>query len=89
MPGHGIRREPGGHLWPASAADYEDLNGYAAERVAKTESFRTSNAALKQTWKESGVVKTIRWYTLQQATLCPFCAQADGREGHSDRRQLL
>ena len=57
---------------------YEDLNGYAAERVAKTESFRTSNAALKQTWKESGVVKTIKWYTASGEP-CIFCEQLDGK----------
>jgi hypothetical protein len=55
------------------------LNGYAAERIAKTESFRTSNAALKQAWKESGVVKSIRWYTSEKATVCSYCQAMDGK----------
>lgn len=56
---------------------YTDLDGYAAERIAKTESFRTSNAALKDAWRQSGVVKTIRWYTTDNP--CPFCQTMNGK----------
>jgi hypothetical protein len=58
---------------------YDELDGYAADRIAKTESFRTSNAALKTAWKESGVVKTVRWYVSGKSNSCPFCLSLDGK----------
>lgn len=50
-----------------------------APMVAKTESFRTANSALKTAWQQSGVVKTVRWYTSEQANVCPFCQAMDGK----------
>jgi len=58
---------------------YEWSDTFRAERVAKTEAFRTSNAALKEAWKQSGVVKTIRWYTSEKANVCPYCQEMDGK----------
>jgi HK97 family phage portal protein len=45
--------------------------------IAKTESFRAANWANKQAWKDSGVVKTIKWYTAEDAKVCQFCAELD------------
>ena len=56
--------------------------------VAKTESFRTANDALKTAWKQSGVVKTVRWYTSELANVCGFCQAMDGKVDRH-RRQLL
>jgi HK97 family phage portal protein len=56
---------------------YEWSDTYRAERVSKTEAFRTSNMALKETWKQTGVVKTIRWYTATNP--CDFCKEMDGK----------
>ena len=58
---------------------YEWSDTFRAERVAKTEAFRTSNAALKAAWKQSGVVKTIRWYTSEKSNVCPYCQEMDGK----------
>ena len=55
--------------------EWRDTSG--AERVAKTESFRTANASLKDVWKQSGVVKTVRWYTANNP--CPFCQEMNGK----------
>jgi hypothetical protein len=41
--------------------------------------FRTSNMALKETWKQSGVVKTVRWYTTEKDNVCPYCQELDGK----------
>jgi hypothetical protein len=62
-----------------SAVDevYGAADDYGAQRIAKTEAFRTTNASLKETWKQSGVVKTIKWYTAS-GDPCPFCKQLDG-----------
>ncbi len=58
---------------------YEWSDQSRAETVAKTESFRTANDALKTAWQQSGVVKTVRWYTSEKDNVCPFCKQEDGR----------
>jgi HK97 family phage portal protein len=57
---------------------YEWSDDYRADRVAKTEAFRTANTSLKETWKQSGVVKTIKWYT-SSTEPCPFCEQMNGK----------
>jgi hypothetical protein len=56
---------------------YEWSDSSRADRVAKTEAFRTSNMALKTTWKQSGVVKTIKWYTANNP--CEFCQAMEGK----------
>ncbi|MFA6006900.1 MAG: phage portal protein [Candidatus Paceibacterota bacterium] len=50
-----------------------------AERVAKTEAFRTANFATKEAWKQSNVVKTIKWYTAEDEKVCPYCFEFDGK----------
>ena len=39
----------------------------------------TANGALKTAWQQSGVVKTLKWYTAENATVCPFCQAMDGK----------
>jgi HK97 family phage portal protein len=58
---------------------YEWSDNARASMVAKTESFRAANDALKTAWKESGVVKTIRWYTSGLANTCAFCDSMNGK----------
>ena len=57
---------------------YEWSDDYRADRVAKTEAFRTANTSLKEAWKQSGVVKTIKWYT-SSTEPCPFCQAMNGK----------
>jgi HK97 family phage portal protein len=57
---------------------YAWSNDSRAAMVAKTESFRTANSALKEAWKQSGVVKTIKWYT-SSSNPCPFCQELNGK----------
>jgi HK97 family phage portal protein len=56
---------------------YEWSDTSRAASVAKTETFRTANSALKEAWKQSGVVKTVRWYTATDP--CPFCQTMEGK----------
>ncbi len=49
-----------------------------AKRVANTEAFRTANFASKEAWKQSGVVKSIKWYTAADEKVCEFCGPMDG-----------
>jgi HK97 family phage portal protein len=57
---------------------YQWSDDSRAGMVAKTESFRATNGALKQAWKESGVVKTVRWFTSGLDSVCPYCLKMDG-----------
>ncbi|HLY40467.1 MAG TPA: phage portal protein [Terracidiphilus sp.] len=59
---------------------YEWSDEKRAATVAKTESFRTANDALKTAWKQSGVVKTVRWYTSELPNVCAICLALNGRE---------
>ena len=56
---------------------YEWSDTWRAERLAKTEAFRTTNTALKTAWQQSGVVKTIKWYTTSTEP-CDFCQKMNG-----------
>lgn len=49
-----------------------------ALQVAHTETFFTANEASSLAYKQSGVVKTIRWYTSQDHRVCEFCGPLHG-----------
>lgn len=50
-----------------------------AEMVARTESFYIANEASKEAYRQSGVVKTIRWYTAEDERVCEFCGPMNGK----------
>lgn len=58
---------------------YEWRDQYAAERVALTESNRITNTAGKIAWKQTGVVKEVRWITSGRDNVCVFCQEMDGK----------
>lgn len=58
---------------------YEFSGKARAEQVARTESFRVANSATKEAWKQSGVVKTLRWYTAVDERVCEFCDPLNGK----------
>jgi len=49
-----------------------------AASTAQTETFRIANQATKDAWKETGVVKSIKWYTANDEKVCEFCGPEDG-----------
>lgn len=51
-----------------------------AERVARTETVRVANMANIESWKQTGVVKTIIWHTAEDGDVCAFCDPMDGTE---------
>lgn len=57
---------------------YTFSNEVRAEMVARSESFRAANETTRQVWKESGVVKSLRWYTARDELVCELCAPMDG-----------
>lgn len=60
-------------------AVFDYSNTVRAEMVARTETFRVGNYATKQAWKQSGVVKTIKWYTAADERVCEFCGPMHGK----------
>jgi HK97 family phage portal protein len=58
---------------------YEYSNQVRAEMVARTESFYIANEANKEAYRQSGVVKSIRWYTAEDERVCEFCGPMNGK----------
>lgn len=58
---------------------YQYSNDVRATAVARTESFYIANAGSKEAYKQSGVVKTIRWYTAMDERVCEFCGPMNGK----------
>ena len=50
-----------------------------ALRVARTEAFRVANEGTKEAWKQTGVVKSIKWYTAADERVCGWCEPMHGR----------
>lgn len=50
-----------------------------AARVAVTESYWNANTATRMAWKESGSVKTVKWYTSSNERVCQFCGPLHGK----------
>lgn len=50
-----------------------------AELIARTEVYRFANLGLRDGYKESGVVSTVRWYTAEDERVCEFCGPLDGK----------
>ena len=59
----------------AHASIYIDVVG----AVARTESFYIANEGSKEAYRQSGVVKTVRWYTAEDEGVCPYCGPMHGR----------
>ena len=59
---------------------YDDAKQSRAPMLARTESFRISNSATKEAWKQTGVVKTVKWFTSPHDNVCEFCQELSGKE---------
>lgn len=55
---------------------YVDAKGYRAERIARTESLKSSNLTAEEVYKQNGFT-TVRWFTNPGA--CEFCRTFEGR----------
>jgi len=47
--------------------------------IARSETIRASNAAAKETYRQSGVVKKIVWLANLDDRCCPWCEDLDGK----------
>lgn len=57
--------------------DYSDQ--VRARAVAHTETFYIANEGNKEAYRQSGVVKSIRWYTAEDERVCPWCLPQNGK----------
>lgn len=57
---------------------YEFSDSYRAGMVAHTESFYVANEASREAYRQSGVVKSIRWYTAD-SDACQYCQPLNGK----------
>jgi len=69
-----------GELTDAVDGVYSFADERRAGLIAKTESYRAANWANKEAWAQSGVVKTVKWYTAEDGQVCEFCHEQDGKE---------
>ncbi len=58
---------------------YAFSNATRAEAVARTETYRIANDSKREAWKQSGVVRTIKWYTAADENVCEWCAPMNGK----------
>jgi HK97 family phage portal protein len=56
---------------------YSDI--VRAKAVANTETFYIANKANQLAYQQSGVVKTMRWYTAEDERVCEFCGPMHGK----------
>jgi HK97 family phage portal protein len=76
--------QPGGTNMKELTDAVDGVYSFADERraglIAKTESYRAANWANKEAWQQSGVVKTVQWYSAEDSHVCEFCAamEAEG-----------
>jgi SPP1 gp7 family putative phage head morphogenesis protein len=76
--------QPGGTNLTELTDAVEGVYSFADERraglIAKTESFRAANWANREAWAQSGVVKSLKWYTAEDDHVCALCQELDGQE---------
>jgi len=58
---------------------YEWKDTAQAETVARTESFRVANSGARTAYEQSGVVKSLKWYTAADELVCEFCGPMHGK----------
>ncbi len=58
---------------------FKGLKEKHAEMIALTETFRFGNIGLREAYSQSGVVKTVRWYTAEDERVCEYCGPLNGK----------
>lgn len=52
---------------------------FRASQVARTTVFGTANASAREAYKQSGVVKAVKWHTAEDELTCEFCEPMNGK----------
>lgn len=64
----------------ARVADVFELTSkYRAETVARTTVFSTANASAREAYRQSGVVKEVKWHTAEDEMVCEYCGPMNGK----------
>jgi len=54
------------------------INRERAEQFARTTRFQSANQARRASYKQSDVVKTVKWHTAEDELVCKFCRPRNG-----------
>lgn len=57
---------------------YQDWSDLRAEMIARSETIRSSNAGLVESYQQHGI-KRIEWFAALDDRLCPFCGEMHGK----------
>ncbi len=52
---------------------------YRAERIARTTVFQAANTSAREAYKQSGVVKAVKWHTAEDELTCEYCDVMNGK----------
>lgn len=55
------------------------VNRERAEQFARTTRFQAANQAKRESYKQSDVVKTVKYHTAEDDLVCPFCRPRNGQ----------
>ena len=58
---------------------FDFTDKYRAARVARSVVFGAANTAARQAYKQSDVVKTVKWHTAEDELVCEFCGPLNGK----------
>ena len=59
---------------------FDFSESFRAARVARSAVFGVANAAAREAYKQSGVVKTVKWHTAEDELVCEYCGPLNGKE---------
>jgi len=60
--------------------EFEHMTPIRAKMIARTETFKASNYAHEEGYRQSGVVEAKEWFTALDERVCPACYQLEGKK---------
>lgn len=54
-------------------------DNYRAERIARTTVFQAANTSAREAYRQSGVVKAVKWHTAEDERTCEYCDAMNGK----------
>lgn len=58
---------------------FELSSDYRAEAVERTTVFSAANASAREAYRQSGVVKEVKWHTAEDEVVCEYCGPMNGK----------
>lgn len=58
---------------------FDFTESFRGARVARSTVFGVANTAAREAYKQSGVVKAVKWHTAEDEMVCEFCGPMNGK----------